>query len=107
MRGHTGIDQRQGSGQRNEIGLDRGRRVEPAPANEGAGPALAPFLRHRRGDRWWRVGLGFLYVPAIILVITVEGWMGIPQWIIWTSLGVFFVGFIAFLLLADRLMSGD
>ena len=98
-------DKAQGSGTKS--GWTAGDELNPPPASESAGPALAPFLRHRRGDRWWRVGLGFLYVPAIILVITVEDWMGIPQWIIWTSLGVFFVGFVAFLLLADRLMSGD
>ena len=45
-------------------------------------------------------------MPGII-VITVEDWMGMSQWIIWISLGVFFVTFVAFLLLADSLMTGD
>jgi len=88
-------------------GWTAGDELNPPPARESTGPALAPFLRHRRGDRWWRVGLGFLYVPGIIVVITVEDWMGMSQWIIWISLGVFFVTFVAFLLLADSLMTGD
>jgi hypothetical protein len=36
---------------------------------------MMPFLRHRVSDRWWKVGIGFAYVPAIIAVITVEDWM--------------------------------
>ncbi|HKW71663.1 MAG TPA: hypothetical protein VJQ08_02405 [Candidatus Dormibacteraeota bacterium] len=64
-------------------------------------------MRHRRGDVWWRVGLGFLYVPVIIVLITVEGWMGLPDSVIWMTLGVFFLAFVAFILLSDRLMKGD
>jgi hypothetical protein len=44
----------------------------PAGKGERSGPAMMPFLRHRSNDRWWRVGIGFAYIPAIIAVITVE-----------------------------------
>jgi hypothetical protein len=60
-----------------------------------------PFLRHRASDRWWRVGLGFIWVPAIIVVITVEDWLHLPQSVMWISLGVLFVAFIAYLLFWD------
>jgi hypothetical protein len=68
-----------------------------APPGEGErhGPALAPFLRYRATDRAWRLAFGILWIPAIIVVITVEQWMGIPQDIQWISLGIVFVLFMA------------
>ena len=103
-------DQRRTNTTRNSgwnSGWTAGDELNPPPAPERTGPSLAPFLRHRRGDRWWRVGIGFLYVPATIVVITVEHWLGISQGIMWISLGVFFVAFLAFILLSDRLRTGD
>ena len=35
---------------------------------------MMPFLRYKAGDRWWKLGLGFAYLPAVIAVITVEDW---------------------------------
>jgi len=46
-----------------------------------------------------------MWIPAIIVVITVEGWMGVPQGFQWISLGVVFVLFmcVAFLPVELRL----
>ena len=66
----------------------------PPGKGERAGPAMMPFLRHRANDRWWKVGIGFAYVPAIIAVITVEDWMHLSQSVMWISLGVFYVAFM-------------
>ncbi len=63
---------------------------------------MMPFLRYRAGDTWWRVALGFLWLPAIVIVITVEDWIHVPQSIIWISLGLLFVGFLTFTLVWDR-----
>lgn len=68
------------------------------------GPAMMPFLRHRAGDRWWRLALGFLWLPAIVVVITVQQWLHFSATITWISLGVMFVGFVAFVFLSDRRM---
>jgi len=66
---------------------------------------MMPFLRHRTADRWWRLSLGFLWLPALVIVITVEDWFHLSQSIMWISLGVLFVGFLAFAFLADRRLS--
>ena len=68
---------------------------EPAGKGERSGPAMAPFLRHMASDRWWKVGIGLAYLPAIIVVITVEDWMHLSQSVMWISLGVFYVLFMA------------
>lgn len=75
-----------------------------APPGEGErhGPALAPFLRYRPGDRAWRLAFGCLWIPAIIVVITVEDWMGIPQNIQWISLGIVFVVFMAIAFMPEK-----
>jgi hypothetical protein len=67
----------------------------PAGKGERTGPAMMPFLRHRSSDRWWKVGIGFAYVPAIIVVITVEDWLHVSQSVIWISLGIFYLAFMA------------
>jgi hypothetical protein len=67
----------------------------PPGKGERVGPALAPFLRYRATDRAWRLAFGCLWIPAIIIVITVEQWIGIPQNIQWISLGVVFLLFMA------------
>ena len=73
----------------------------PSGKGERTGPALMPFLRHRASDRWWRLGLTFVWVPAMIVVITVEDWLHLPQSVGWISLGVLFVLFMAYVLLRD------
>jgi len=75
----------------------------PPDPDERPGPAMMPFLRYRGGDRWWRLSLGFLWLPAIVVVITIEDWIHAPQSIIWISLGLLFVGFITFTLVWDRM----
>lgn len=75
----------------------------PEDRAESAGPAMLPFLRHRSSDRWWRVGIGFAWIPAIILLITVEDWMNVPQATMWVSLGIFFVVFIGIALAVSRI----
>lgn len=67
----------------------------PAGPGERHGPALAPFLRYRSTDRAWRLAFGLLWIPAMIVVITVEDWMHVPQGFQWISLGVVFVVFMA------------
>lgn len=67
----------------------------PAGPGERQGPALAPFLRYRSTDRAWRVAFGLLWIPAIIVVVTVEDWIHVPQVFQWLSLGVVFVVFMA------------
>lgn len=66
----------------------------PAGPGEREGPALAPFLRYRSTDRAWRLAFGVLWIPAIIIVVTIEDWMHIPQGFQWLSLGVVFVVFM-------------
>ena len=70
----------------------------PAGEPERVGPGMMNFLRHRSTDRWWRVGLGFIWIPAIIVVITLEDWLHFPQSVMWISIGVVFVAFMAYLL---------
>ena len=67
----------------------------PAGKGESHGPALAPFLRYRSDDRAWRLAFGCAWIPAVIVVITVEQWLRISQDIQWISLGVVFVVFMA------------
>ncbi len=67
----------------------------PPGKGEATGPALAPFLRYRATDRAWRLAFGCLWIPAIIVVVTVEQWMGVPQNFEWISLGAVFLLFMA------------
>lgn len=67
----------------------------PAGPAERHGPALAPFLRYRSTDRGWRLAFGLLWIPAIIVVVTVEDWMHVPAGYQWLSLGLVFVVFMA------------
>jgi hypothetical protein len=77
-------------------GWGTGEDLEAPPGKgERTGPALAPFLRYRATDRAWRLAFGILWIPAIVVVITIEQWMGIPQNIQWISLGVVFLLFMA------------
>lgn len=77
-------------------GWGAGEDVEAPPGKgERTGPALAPFLRYHATDRAWRLTFGCLWIPAIIVVITVEQWIGIPQNVQWISLGVVFLVFMA------------
>jgi hypothetical protein len=68
---------------------------------------MLPFLRHRASDRWWRVGIGFIWVPAIIVVITVGDWLHLSQSAIWISLGVLYVAFMGYLLFLDQRRRAD
>jgi hypothetical protein len=79
-------------------GDDLGTPGEP----ERTGPAMMPFLRHRASDRWWKVGIGFAYVPAIIVVITVEDWLHASQSVMWISLGLFWAAFMATIYLMQK-----
>lgn len=63
---------------------------------------MLPFFRYRAGESWWRAGIGFAYVPAIIAVISAELWLGADATVIWLSLGVFWVGFVGYILVSDR-----
>jgi hypothetical protein len=77
-------------------GWGSGEDVDAPPGSgERHGPALAPFLRYRSTDRAWRLAFGCLWLPVIVVVITVEGWMGVSQDIQWISLAVVFVLFMA------------
>ena len=77
-------------------GWGAGDDVKARPGEaERHGPALAPFLRYRSDDRAWRLAFGCLWIPAVIVVITVEAWLGIPQGWQWVSLGVVFIAFMA------------
>ena len=79
---------------------------EPPGKPEPTGPAMMPFLRRRSGDRWWRLSLGFLLLPAMIVIITVEDWLHLSQSIMWISLGVLLAAFVTYILVSDRL-GGD
>ena len=74
-----------------------------APAQpERVGPAMMPFLRYGRGDKWWRLSLGLLYVPGIIVLVSIGLWLGFPQPFIWLLLGVLWVGFMGYLVFRGR-----
>jgi len=94
--------------ERSDIGRYAGWGLEDNPAEaapakaEPMGTGMMPFLRYRYGDRWWKVGIGFAYVPAIIAVVSVESWLGLRQSLIWISLGVFYVAFMATIYLVER-----
>ena len=79
----------------------------PQPEKEPIVPTvtgLMPFLKYRATDRAWRVGFGLLWIPAIIVALTIEQWLNVPQTIQWISLGVLFVVFVGIALLSDRLL---
>lgn len=61
---------------------------------------MLPFLRSN--ERWWKVGIGLFWIPAIIAVITIEDWMHLSQSATWLSLGALFVAFMAYLLFWDQ-----
>ena len=61
---------------------------------------MLPFLRGN--GPWWKVGIGFFWIPAIIAVVTVESWLNLPQELMWLSVGLLFVGFMAYLLFWDN-----
>lgn len=89
-------DQKRDEGIGSYAGWGQGDDVNaPAGPGERDGPALAPFLRYRSTDRAWRLAFGVLWIPAIIVVVTVEDWMHIPQGFQWLSLGAVFVVFMA------------
>jgi hypothetical protein len=69
--------------------------------HEHVGPGMMNFLRYRATDRWWRVGIGFIWIPAIIVAITVEDWLHFPQSVMWISIGVMFVALMTYLLFWD------
>lgn len=56
-----------------------------------------------REDNVWRDRLVWLWVPALIVVITVEDWLHVPQLVGWISLGVLFVVFLLVAWLTDRI----
>jgi hypothetical protein len=62
---------------------------------------MLPLLRNRADYPWWRVGVGFFWVPAIIVVVTAESLIHLGAGVIWLSLGVLFVAFMAYLLFWD------
>ena len=45
-----------------------------------------------------------MYIPAIIVVLTVEQWLHVAQDVQWISLGVLFALFIGTTLVSDRLI---
>lgn len=63
-----------------------------------------PFLRYRGNDRGWRVGIGLLWIPAIVIALTVEQWLKVPQGIQWISLAALGVIFVGAALVADRVL---
>ena len=79
-------------------GSEEDERAAPGKP-ERMGPGMLPFLRSN--DRWWKVGIGFFWIPAIIVVITVEDWMHLPQSVMWISIGALFVAFMAYLLFGE------
>lgn len=97
-------DQETGDGIGRYAGWGSGEDAAAPEAKDREGPQLAPFLRYRRGDRAWRLSLGCLWVPAIIVLLTVEDWMHIPQGAQWVSLGVLLVAFLAATFISDRVM---
>jgi hypothetical protein len=68
--------------------------------HEREGPSLFPLAY--RDDRVWRRTLGCLWLPAMVVLITVEDWLRIPQGIGWISLVGLFVAFIVVARWGDR-----
>lgn len=56
------------------------------------------FMRYEE-DNVWRDRLGCLYLPAMVVLITVEDWLHVPQVAGWISL----VGLFAFFMLIARI----
>jgi hypothetical protein len=50
----------------------------------------------------WRRTLGCLWLPAMIVLITVEDWLHVPQGVGWLSLVGLFVVFMAVARWGDR-----
>lgn len=63
---------------------------------------MMPLLRHLPGDKAWWLAIGLMWIPAIIVVLTVEDWLHVPQGIQWISLGVLFVVFIVVSIFSNR-----
>ena len=79
-------------------GSEDDARADPAKP-ERMGPGMVPFFKST--DRWWKIGIGFFWIPAIIVAVTVGLLLHLPQELIWLFLGVLFVGFMAYLLFWD------
>jgi hypothetical protein len=76
--------------------------LDALPEIERVGPSLMPFLRHKSNDRWWRLSLGCLWLPAIVVLLQIEEWLHIPQTMGWISLGALALLFIAIAVVADK-----
>lgn len=62
------------------------------------------FLRRRPTDRGWRLSLGLLWLPAIVVVLTIADWLHLSQSISWILLGVLLVAFLTFSFIVDRFL---
>jgi hypothetical protein len=60
------------------------------------------FPLQYRPDRVWRRTLGCLWIPAIIVLITVEDWLHVPQLFSWISIGVLLMVYLVVARLTDR-----
>jgi hypothetical protein len=68
--------------------------------DEREGPSLFPLTY--RPDRMWRRTLGCLWLPAIVVLITVEDWLHVPQEMGWISIAGLFVVFLLVAWWSDR-----
>lgn len=55
-----------------------------------------------RDDRIWRRTLGCLWLPALVVLITVDDWLRVPQEAGWMSIAGLFVVFLLVARWSDR-----
>jgi len=92
---HTGLisdrDDREDIGQYAGWGTDDDLNSRPQ-RERGRGPSIFPYLATDPGT--WRRSLGCLWIPALILLITIEEWLHVPQAVGWLSILGLFVVFL-------------
>jgi hypothetical protein len=75
-------------------GWGGGEDLKARPQRDQLGPSILP--------RNWGRTLGLLWIPAIIVLVTVELWLGLPQVAGWISLVGLFVVFLLVQFWLDR-----
>jgi hypothetical protein len=84
-------------------GWGTGDDANPPPKSSPPERTQLLYAWRYREDNVWRDRLVWLWVPAMILLITIEDWLHVPQLVGWLSIGALFVVFLVVAWLTDRI----
>lgn len=84
-------------------GWGTGEDANPPPESDPPERRELLYALRYREDNVWRDRLVWLWVPSMIVLITIDDWLHIPQWAGWMSLGGLLVVFLLAAWLTDRI----